>query len=138
MSKVMINLAQDHFYNIDFAKLRDELGSSFSITNASTGLKAKVDEFVLFIGQKGGLKVGIEFETLTELQQKLNSAFTKLEGLNAYYKEYYSEDIFDKLFLSWSSDYQHVKRNWNLAGEYYEEMVLPSDLGLNCSELVLI
>lgn len=137
MGKVMINLVSDHFYNIDFSKIKDSL-YPLLIEDFSNGYVVRDKDFLLIIGPRGGLKIGIEFDSVEELTDKLSTVFKRLDKLNSYYKEFYAEELFNKLFFSWNSNFTFNSNDIWIAGEHYRGRKLSSDYGLELSELTLV
>ncbi|AIQ19846.1 hypothetical protein H70357_26400 [Paenibacillus sp. FSL H7-0357] len=71
MQRLMTDVIANKFYNLDFEILKTCF-SPLQMIKYAHGYVIRAEDFIIFLGENGGIKVGIEYENKSELLKNSN------------------------------------------------------------------
>ncbi|MEK3865791.1 hypothetical protein MHH60_20175 [Paenibacillus sp. FSL H7-0716] len=139
MKRLIADVVPNKFYDFNFETFKNKISPLPLIRNVY-GYLVKTNNFMIFLGDNGGLKVGIEYENDNDLLYKFEMALTTLKLINKFYEDNYKENIIKNFLISWPVDgtASMNELNWSFGDFTYKEHQVPSSYGGNYSQLLLI
>ncbi|MGI2294190.1 hypothetical protein [Paenibacillus sp. GXUN7292] len=135
MSTIMVEIIPDVHYNVEFDSISQILNSK--LVSHPYGYIVESQDFTIFLGENGGLKIGVIYSAEEELHQKLNSILDVIQPVVDYFNAHYNKNYLTNFFATRSDRVNQSEKIWDLPSAIYKELKLDSKYNLNSSQFIL-